>query len=336
MLAIRFHGDGDLRCEEAPNPRVTESSLLLKIAHAGVCGTDTAILTGKVRARPGVTLGHEFCGSVVDIGDRVSGFKIGDRVFGSPSIPCLDCHYCRRGDTQLCNRFTMFGVEIDGSFAEYMLVPSAERVLVTTAIDEKVASLLGDTMATGYHAVEQAGLARGQTVAVLGAGPVGCAVLMAALAKNVKDVYIIARSRYRLDIAEKLGGTALDATQDVHRRVLQDTLFGVDAVVECAGAQVTLDLATRLVRKGGRIVVTSIMPEVNFLMQDLMINEKHVIGAFCPTGPAYLRKIQRFVEENGLQSKLAALISHEFALKNGVEAIRSLDSTERMKVLINP
>jgi L-iditol 2-dehydrogenase len=337
VLAIKLQADGNVQCEETQAPRVVESSLLVKIIHAPICGTDGAILKGKIRARPGVTLGHEYYGVVTDVGDRVSGFQIGDRVLGSPSIPCLNCHYCRRGDTQLCNRFAMFGVDLDGSFAEYMLVPSPENVLAKTTVDGKLGSLLGDTVATGYRAIEQAGLDETHTLAIIGAGPIGCAALITALTKNPKNVYVIARSKYRLSIAGELGGTTLNAGEcDAVRQVLQDTLFGVDIVIDCAGSQSTLDLATRLTKKGGRIVIASIMPEVRLAMQELMVNEKHIIGAFCPTGPAYLRKIQEFVSSNNVQSKIVKLVTHEFGLKNGVDAIGSLDSPERMKVLINP
>lgn len=337
MLAIKLQADGNAKCEETQAPRAVKSSLLVKIVHAPICGTDGAILKGKIKARPGVTLGHEYYGIVADVGDQVSGFQIGDRVLGSPSVPCLNCYYCRRGDTQLCNRFTMFGVDIDGSFAEYMLVPSPENALSTTAIDGKPASLLGDTVATGYRAIEQAGLDETHTLAIIGAGPIGCAALITASTKNPKDVYVIARSKYRLSIAEELGGKILNAGEcDAARQVLQDTLFGVDIVIDCAGSQSTLDLAMRLTKKGGRIIIASIMPEVRLTMQELMVNEKRIIGAFCPTGPGYLRKIQEFVSTNNLQSRLVRLVSHEFDLKNGIEAISSLDSPERMKVLITP
>jgi threonine dehydrogenase-like Zn-dependent dehydrogenase len=337
VLAIKLQADGNAKCEETQAPRAVESSLVVKIVHAPICGTDGAILKGKIKARPGVTLGHEYFGEVADVGDQISGFQIGDRVLGSPSVPCLNCYYCRRGDTQLCNRFAMFGVDIDGSFAEYMLVPSPGNALSKTTIDGKLASLLGDTVATGYRAIEQAGLDETHTLAIIGAGPIGCAALITASTKNSKDIYVIERSKYRLSIAEELGGRSLNAVEcDAARQVLQDTLLGVDIVIDCAGSQSTLDLATRLTKKGGRIIVASIMPEVRLTMQELTVNEKQIIGAFCPTGPAYLRKIQDFVSSNNLQSKLAKLVTHEFDLKDGIEAIGSLDSPERMKVLITP
>lgn len=286
MLAIKLQADGNAKCEETQAPRAVESSLVVKIVHAPICGTDGAILKGKIKARPGVTLGHEYFGEVADVGDQISGFQIGDRVLGSPSVPCLNCYYCRRGDTQLCNRFAMFGVDIDGSFAEYMLVPSPGNALSKTTIDGKLASLLGDTVATGYRAIEQAGLDETHTLAIIGAGPIGCAALITASTKNSKDIYVIARSKYRLSIAEELGGRSLNAGEcDAARQVLQDTLFGVDIVIDCAGSQSTLDLATRLTKKGGRIIIASIMPEVRLTMQELMVNEKQIIGAFCPTSP---------------------------------------------------
>jgi len=337
VFAIKLQPNGNVKLEGIQKPRADKSSVLMRIVHAPICGTDVAILRGKIRARPGVTLGHEYYGVVTEAGDQVTAFQIGDKVIGSPTIPCSNCHYCRRGDTQLCNRFVMFGVELDGSFAQYMIVPSPENVLTKTAIDGKLASLLGDTVATGYHAIEQGGLAEGQTVAILGAGPIGCSALISALTRNPENVHVIARSRYRLRIAEKLGATPLNATEDdVVRRVLQDAPLGVDLTIECAGAQSTLDLASRLTRKGGRIVIASVMPEARLAMQELMINEKHIIGSFCPTGPKYLQKIQEFIMSKNLQSKLATMITHEFALENGVDAIDSLESPERMKVLINP
>ncbi len=337
MLALKFYGENNYRIEEVETPNTVQNSVLLKIVYAPICGTDTAIIKNKISAKYEVILGHEYYGIVKDIGEGVKEFRINDKVIGSPSIPCLNCFYCKRGYTQLCNRLKMFGLEIDGSFSEYMLIPSANKVLTKTHIDGKVASLLGDTITTGYHAVERTKLIENETLVILGAGPIGCATLITALKKNPNRVYVIARSNYRLNIAEKLGGTILNADElDVQRYISEDALVGVDAVIDCAGSQTTLNLAMKLVKKGGRIIIASIMPEVQLSMLDIMVREKHILGAFCPLGPKCLNNIQKFVEKNNLQSDLRLLITHEFDLKNGLEAIEVFDSRERMKILINP
>jgi len=338
MLAIKFHGMRQHQLKEIEIPSVMADSILLKVFHAPICGTDLAITEGKVSAKYGVTLGHEYYGLVNSVGKEVQAFRVNDRVIGSPSVPCLGCYYCRRGKTQLCIRSRMFGLEIDGSFAEYMVVPSPEKVLIKTDIESKAASLVGDTFATGYHSIEQVGLSENESIAILGAGPVGCATLMAALRRRPSNVYVIARSKYRLSVAEKLGGTILTANgaeEGVQRRVYEDTLVGVDAVVDCAGSQTTLNLAMKLAKKGGRIAITSVMPEGRLSMLDLMVNEKRIIGCFCPSGPRYLMKVEEFVRKNTLESELRSLISHEFTLSDGMAAMKVHGSSERMKILLN-
>jgi threonine dehydrogenase-like Zn-dependent dehydrogenase len=229
----------------------------------------------------------------------------------------------------------MFGVELDGSFAEYMLVPSPDRVLIETKMDGKIAALIGDTFATGLHAVEQAGLSEGEAVAIIGAGPVGCTTLISALRRKPSNVYVIARSKYRLEIAKKLGGIVVDATE-ARKRILDETLLGVDAVIDCAGSQATIDLAMKLLKKGGRAVITSVMSQAELSMLDVMMGEKRLIGSYCPPGPKYLAKTLEFVQTNNLLSDLSCLITHEFDLRKGLDAISSFNSPDRMKILINP
>jgi len=339
MLALRYYGIDDCRLEDAEKPRVGLNDVLLRITYAPVCGTDLAIIHGKIGAKPGVIMGHEYSGLVEDVGEDVKNFRKDDRVIGSPAVSCGNCYFCRRNLTQLCMRYSMFGQEIDGSFSEYMLVPNPARVLCPTDMDMEVASLVGDTLTTGYHAVERAEVKEGDTVAIFGAGPIGLATLIVALTKNPKKVFVVAqRSSFRLKLAEEIGADTIisAAEEDPVRRMLHETIIGLDAVIECSGAQAAMLNAFQAVRRGGRIIVVSIAPEVSVPMKNLMFSEHTVLGSSCPLGPEVLKKVLDFVRENRLEDKLRKLITHRFNLRDGVTALSYSDSPDRAKILIKP
>ncbi|MFQ6080672.1 MAG: zinc-binding dehydrogenase [Candidatus Bathyarchaeia archaeon] len=337
MLALRYYATDDCKLEDVEKPRIGPNDVLLKIAYAPVCGTDLAILHGKIRAKPGVIMGHEYSGLVQDVGEKVESFRKGDRVIGSPAVSCGNCYFCRRNLTQLCTRYLMFGHEIDGSFSEYMLVPNPARVLCPTDMDTETASLIGDTLTTGYHAVEQAKVKEGDNVAIFGAGPIGLATLIVTLTKNPKKVFVVAhRSSFRLKLAEELGAdtTIIETEEDPVRRMLHETLIGLDVVIECAGARNAVLNAFRVVRRGGRITIVSIAPDVSVPMKKLMFGEYAIVGSSCPLGPKALKKTLDFVRENKLEDKLRKLITHRFSLRDGKRALSFYDSPDRAKVLI--
>jgi len=337
MRALVFKGQNEYGLEERNKPTPREEELLIKVECAGVCGTDWSIIKGDVAAESGVTLGHEFSGVVEEVGDAVDGFKVGDCVIGSPVISCGRCYFCRRGFRQLCIRRRMFGAELDGSFANFMIVPSPQSVLLVTPLQLNISSLIGDTFATGYHAAEMGEVEEDETVAIFGAGPIGATTAINLALRKPRRIFNIARSKFRLKAIEELGSTPINAREeDPVRRLKLETTIGVDVVYECAGSPATFSMALQSVRRGGRIVFASTMPRTTVPLDQILTGEIRLVGAFCPAGPEVLKMLVDFVEKNKIQSKLEKLITHYYPLSSGKEALEKSMEEDRMKILIKP
>jgi threonine dehydrogenase-like Zn-dependent dehydrogenase len=185
VRAVTFQAPGEVRIEERPEPRLEDAGdAIVEVETTGVCGSDLHIYHGRVRIEPGFTIGHEFVGRVVAAGDGVTTVAEGDRVLGCFCTACARCFHCRRGEFHKCDQGRVFGHgetlgSLQGTQAERALVPTADLTLrrVPEGLSNEAALFAGDVMGTGYHAIVQAGLEPGASVAVLGLGPVGlCAV----------------------------------------------------------------------------------------------------------------------------------------------------------------
>src|ERR687888_2295173 len=190
MQAVTFQAPGDVRIEERPEPELLAADdAIVKVEATGVCGSDLHIYHGRVQIEPGFTLGHEFVGTVLAAGDGVTEVSEGDRVLGCFCSACGNCFFCRRGEYHKCDEARVFGHgatlgSLQGAQAELVLVPHANLTLrrVPEAMSDDVALFAGDVMGTGWHAVDQAGIRPGDSVAVVGIGTGGLCARPAARA----------------------------------------------------------------------------------------------------------------------------------------------------------
>src|SRR3954467_559994 len=188
MQAATFQAAGEVRVEEKPDPEPTApDEALIRVTAAGVCGSDLHIFHGRHPVEPGFTIGHEFTGEVLATGDEVTNVKPGDKVTGSFVTACGHCFYCDRGQFHHCVDQRIFGHgkisgDLQGAQAEQLVVPRADMTLrpVPDGLADDVALFAGDVMNTGVFAVRSARLAAGESVVVLGRGPVGLCVVQAA------------------------------------------------------------------------------------------------------------------------------------------------------------
>ncbi len=192
MRAVTFQAPGEVRVEEKPDPQIDAADdALIRVEASGICGSDLHIYHGRVPVEPGFTIGHEFVGTVLAAGPDVERVAEGDRVLGCFHTACATCPACLRGDYHRCERGRTFGHgshlgDLQGAQAEQLLVPRANLTLrrVPEGMSDEVALFAGDVMGTGYHAIAHAGVRAGDTVAVLGLGPVGLCAVQAALASR--------------------------------------------------------------------------------------------------------------------------------------------------------
>src|ERR687885_1126342 len=215
MLAVPFQEPGRVALEERPDPEpIAPDDAVVRVEATGICGSDLHIYHGRVQIEPGFTIGHEFVGTVTAAGDAVTQVAEGDRVLGCFCTACGNCFFCRRGDYHKCDHGRVFGHgatlgSLQGAQAESVLVPNANLTLrrVPEGMSDEVALFAGDVMGTGYHAIASTGVKPGDTVAVLGLGPVGLCAVQAARAAGAARVIAVDTVEQRLDTARAFGAT---------------------------------------------------------------------------------------------------------------------------------
>ncbi|NUW40260.1 zinc-dependent alcohol dehydrogenase family protein [Nonomuraea rhodomycinica] len=262
MKALVYHGPGRRSWEDVPDPSVAEpSDAVVRVDAVTICGTDLHILKGDVpEVKPGRVLGHEAVGTVTATGDGVSTLKAGDRVLVSCISACGRCRYCRTGSYGQClgGGGWILGHLVDGTQAEYVRVPFADTSLhrLPESVSDEAALMLADILPTAYEVGVLNGRVRpGGTVVVVGAGPIGLAVVMTARLFTPGHIVAVDLAPARLEAARRLGADVLvgpgdDAAAAV--AALTDGL-GADVAVEAVGVPETFELCARLVRPGGHV-----------------------------------------------------------------------------------
>lgn len=262
MKAAVYHGVEDIRLEEVPVPEPGEGEALIKVHYCGICGSDLHIYHGKhSRAKPPLIIGHEFSGEIVGLGPDEGRqlVKIGDRVVVEPLLACGECYPCRIGTYNVCQQHGLIGIDVNGAFAEYV-VAAVERIHQIPDGLPMDAAALAEPLAVGVHAARRSALKLGDTTVVLGGGPIGLLLAQVLKAAGAGQVIISEVSDYRLDIARRLGFTALDGkTVDVVLEVTNLTAGrGADLVFDAAGVPVTARQLGALTAIGGQIVIVAV------------------------------------------------------------------------------
>jgi threonine dehydrogenase-like Zn-dependent dehydrogenase len=252
-----------VRIDDKPEPELgAPDDALVRVEASGICGSDLHIFHGRVPVEPGFTIGHEFVGTVLAVGTEVERVAAGDRVLGCFHTACATCAACLRGDYHRCRSGRTFGHgsklgDLQGAQAEQLLVPRANLTLrrVPEGMADEVALFAGDVMGTGYHAIAHAGTHAGDSVAVLGLGPVGLCAVQAAQAAGASRVFAIDSVPQRLEMAGSFGAEAIHLTEEEPKRAVRAATdgLGVDVVVDAVGDPDPLELAVSLARDAGTV-----------------------------------------------------------------------------------
>ena len=260
MRAIRKLRPGKgLEVTDLPEPQPGPSDVLIRVKHAGVCGTDLHIAEwdewAQGRIKPPVTLGHEFAGEIAAVGTDVRGqFKEGQLVTAEGHVVCGHCRQCRTGNGHICQRTSIIGVDRDGAFADYVAMP-AGNVMTLDGIPTTIGAIM-DPMGNAFHTVLTGAEVPGSTVLVLGCGPIGCFAVGIARAAGASRVIASDINPTRLALARKMGAhiTVQADKEDVVARVMAETNGeGADLVCEMSGHPTALTQAFRAARLGGRV-----------------------------------------------------------------------------------
>ncbi|PKM70587.1 MAG: galactitol-1-phosphate 5-dehydrogenase, partial [Firmicutes bacterium HGW-Firmicutes-18] len=257
MRAVRLFAPRDVRCVEVERPQIEKNNdVIIKVKACGVCGSDIMRVAEKGTYSYPITIGHEFAGDIVSIGNRVQNLNPGERVTVMPLIHCGYCNYCRVGEYALCDNYKYYGSRIDGAMAEYIRVKADNVLKLPNNVDYE-AGAMTDPVAVALHAVRKIKLEPGQQVVLLGIGSIGFLALQWLKTIGAGKVYVVDVFDEKLKQAESFGADYVinGKKQDVANVIMEQTNGeGVDAVIELAGNKVTQVQAIQVIRKMGIIV----------------------------------------------------------------------------------
>jgi threonine dehydrogenase-like Zn-dependent dehydrogenase len=336
MPAVVFHGEGRWSVEKTPQP-VLESGddVLLEVDRAGICGTDLHILETPPGhpATAGSILGHEYVATVAEIGSNVRGLQPGDRVVIDPNLTCGSCSACRQGRTNSCENMTTLGIFRHGGLAKLNVAPAKALHKIRTDVAPERAAL-AEPLSCVLAAFEKAPLLPGESVAILGGGPIGLLFLLLFRGAGARAVYVVEPSVGRREMAEKCGA---DAALDPHEADLDYAIGpasgeGVDLVVDAVGR--CLADAIALVRPGGRILLFGMDQKAAPVTRqyDITRREITVIGSFIQR--TAFPKVVRILESGRLP--LEKLITHRLPLSAFGQALELLRQGQAVKVILEP
>lgn len=299
MKAALYHGPHDVRIEEVEDPRPEPGEVLLRVTRSGMCGTDASewkagpIIFPLHKAHPvsglqgPMILGHEFIGEIVELGDGVSGFSVGDRVASGAGISCGSCPRCAEGRTNLCQKYVTHGLNRHGGMAQMVAVPASTLVAIPANLSDDYAGL-AQPLAVGLHAARRSRASDTDTVVLIGAGAIGTFVLAGLKFLGSSRVIVVDFAGSRLDRATRLGADEVVPVDDSTDTTVRELIgaFGADVVIEASGAPGQIDRAASWTRRGGTLLqvgLPSTAQEVNvhhIVMSEITVETTlaHVCG----------------------------------------------------------
>ena len=327
-----------LKVATVPKPTPGPGEVLIAVRHAGVCGTDLHIADwdawAQGRLKPPLVVGHEFAGEIVGVGDAVSGLTAGQLVTAEGHIVCGHCLQCRTGNGHICRNTRIIGVDLNGAFAEYIVMP-ATNVLPLDGIPTTVGAVM-DPIGNAFHTVLTADIP-GSTVLVVGCGPIGCFAVGIARAAGAARVIASDVNATRLVLAKRMGAhlTVNAATDDVVRAVLDETGGeGADVVCEMSGVASALHQAFAAVRMGGRIQLLGLpkgQVPIDFATE-IIFKGITVYGVIGRKMYETWHQMRRYLAAGLLDP--TPVITHQFPLAKIDEALAAIRSGDAGKIIL--
>ena len=332
MKAAILHGPRDLRVEAARRVAPRPGEVIVRVGMAGLCGTDYRIWTGDRPVAYPRVLGHEFVGTVTEVGAGVTRVRAGDRVAVEPNYSCGVCPLCREGNRNLCLSRTAVGIDVDGCFAESVRVPERCCWPAPAGVaDDDL--MITEPLAVVVRAVARAAVERGQSAAVVGAGSLGLLALQVLRGRGAR-VLMVSRTTRRFALARELGA---DATHAVPDGALEEVARafsgreGVDVVIETAGTADAVTHALALVRPGGRVVLTG-LPHEPTPVAFFSVVRREVTIAGSMIYQDEFPEAMRLVAAGTVRTR--PLITHRFPLDAIGEAFAAHQRPDSIKVAV--
>lgn len=347
MRAVVYHDREQVAIEDVPEPVCGPEQVKVRVAHNGICGTDLHeyfagpifvptephALTGQ---RAPVVLGHEFAGTVTEIGTGVTRVEPGDRVAVEPVYRCGTCPPCLRGAYNVCQHIGFHGLMADGGMAEYSVVPEAMVHALPDAVSDELGALV-EPMAVAYHAATLGDVGDGDTAVVFGAGPIGIGTWFALRGLGVQDVTVFEPAPARRDALTALGArTVLDPNEvDPGEYVREHTAGrGADAVYDAAGVRASVESGLDCLAAHRNMVCVAIYERpLEVTLLKLVLSESGARGSLCYTATDYRSVIDLMARGHYDTTGWVDHIRMQDVVREGFEA---LHAGKRMKVLVDP
>jgi len=346
MQAVVYHAPGDIRVEDLPTPVCGPDELLVQVDACAVCGTDwKSFKHGNPRIKAPLTMGHEFTGLVAQVGrDAAGGFAVGDRIVMATSISCGVCFYCRRRWPNLCVDLAPMGFSFAGGMAKYVLIPSLAlrngHVVKTPRDLPPEHAALSEPVSCAVNSLQQGDVQQGDTVLVLGAGPLGLMNACVARSFGAGKLILSELNEARLAQAESFGCDVLvnPAKEDLAARVMAETGgLGADVAIVAAPAATPQEQAVHLVRKRGTVVLFASLPKgasnLTIDSRPIHYGELRVVGT-SDSAPWHVEKAVALLAAGTVPG--AKLATHVLPLDQFRQALSLMESGQALRVVLRP
>ncbi|MEP7365423.1 MAG: alcohol dehydrogenase catalytic domain-containing protein [Acidobacteriota bacterium] len=322
MKANVFRSPGVFGLEEKPIPHPGPGEAVIEVRLTTICGTDLHIIRGEYPVAPGLTIGHEAVGVIHELGAGLTGYQVGQRVLAGAITPCGQCEPCLGGNRSQCGGPLggwKLGNTIDGTQAEYVLVPHAQAnlALIPDALTDEEVLLLTDIASTGFSAAESAPVHIGDNVAIFAQGPIGLCATIGAKLMGAARIFTVDSDPHRLAISARMGATmTIPSDANPVEAIMKATNGrGVDVAIEALGLQATFENALKVLRPGGTLSSVGVYSgHLTIPLEPFAagLGDIKIVTTLCPGGKERMYRLMRLVEAQRID--LRPLLTHLFPL----------------------
>ena len=334
MKAVIFEQPGQYAVVDKPIPKIRQSNeMLVRIDVCSICGTDMQILKNPpgIAAAPGVTIGHEMVGTVVEVGDGVKNFKAGDRVTADNNVPCGTCYYCKTGHGNMCENLFCLGIDGDGFFAQYAVIPDQLAVTIDPDLSLDTA-IFTEPLNCVMSGMDKIRLLPGETAVVIGAGPIGLYYIQLLKLNGAGKVIAVELNDFRKEYARKLGADLVISPSESGQILEATKGLGADVVIDAVGA--CIKDAVDWVRSSGRVLLFGL----NFAAQQTIcqtnITRKDLTVMGCYIGTYTWKKTVQLLEN--VPMKLEEMITHRLSLEEFGKGYEAMKDGSALEVVMYP
>jgi len=332
-------GEGNIEIQEVDEPTTGSNEVKIEVKAAGICGTDIHIYHDEFKSNPPVILGHEFCGIIAEVGDNVTGFKVGDRVTAETAAKiCGKCLYCKTGNYNLCSERLGLGYGLNGAFTKYCVVRKEIVHFLPDNVDFISGALCEPLSCAVHGALEQTNILLGDVVMITGPGAIGLLALqLSKLAGGFVVVLGLSADKERLSFAKKLGADIVinieeENPEEIIKKISKG--YGADVVLECSGAPAAAELGLKLVRKRGQYTQMGLFGRpINIDFEKIAYKELRVTGFISQNWQSWERAL-RLLEQGKIQ--IRPLVTDILPITNWKKGFEKFEKKKGIKIILLP